>query len=219
MLNAAFAACIAATGGMYSNDGPAVVTPSTGWHLHERLCERLQLQHGRHRAEQPSRLAIEGAMQIAEQVRIELVERAKLLDNRAAAMKILRPRVGTHWIDGAPVHRETGTGRSRGRRIATLVGAAPHDFLEAEVVCDLVAFRMEHVAIAVPHLGMLQPFALLLDFIDRRQRRCQVVHRDDAPAAGVVEHLGLTCRAGSPQKTVFSPSDSHSALSPSSIAR
>lgn len=46
---------------------------------------------------------------------------------------------------------------------------------------------MEHVAVAVPHLGVLQSFALLLDFLDRRQRRRQICHGDDAATACVVE--------------------------------
>ena len=85
-------------------------------------------------------------------------------------------------------------GRARLRRVAERVVAADVELLEAEVVRDLLALRVEHVAVAVPDLLVLEALALLDDLLERAQRRREVGDGDDAAAAAVVEGVGHLAR-------------------------
>ena len=55
---------------------------------------------------------------------------------------------------------------------------------------DLVPLGVEHVAVAVPDLLVLQALALLDDLLERGERRGQVGDGDDPAAAAVVERVG-----------------------------
>ena len=55
---------------------------------------------------------------------------------------------------------------------------------------NLFALRMEHVAVAVPHLLVLQSLALLDDLFESRHRGREVDDGDDPAAAAVVQLVG-----------------------------
>src|SRR5205823_12023473 len=100
---------------------------------------------------------------------------------------VLGARVRPHVVHGLPVDVEWLAGRARLGRVSGRVAPADVDLVEAEVVRDLFALGMEHVAVAVPPLLMLQALALLDDLAERGERGCEVMNGDDAPAAAVVQ--------------------------------
>src|SRR4051794_9412896 len=83
---------------------------------------------------------------------------------------VLAPRVRAHVVDGLPVDCERLARRARLRRVARCEAAPHRDLLEAEVVRDLLPLGMEHVAVAVPYLLVLQALALLDDLLEGRER-------------------------------------------------
>ena len=93
-------------------------------------------------------------------------------------------------MHGPPIDVERlarGTGL---RRVAWGVAPTDVDLLEAEVVRDFFPLRMEHVAVAVPHLLVLQSLALLDDLFESRQRGREIDDGDDPAAAAVVQLVG-----------------------------
>ena len=59
---------------------------------------------------------------------------------------------------------------------------------------DLLPLGVEHVAVAVPDLLVLEALALLDDLLERAQRGREVGDGDDPPAAAVVERVGDLAR-------------------------
>ena len=80
-------------------------------------------------------------------------------------------------------------GRAGPRCVARAIAPADHELLETEVVSDLFAFGMEHIAIAIPDLESGATFSLIDYLIQRSQCGTEVVDRDDATAATRVERV------------------------------
>ena len=68
-------------------------------------------------------------------------------------------------------------GRPALRRVAAAEAAPGRDLDEAEVVGDLLALGVEHAAVAVPDLLVLEPLALLDDLAERGERRLEARRR------------------------------------------
>ena len=128
-------------------------------------------------------------MEPSKQVAVGRVELGHLQPHRAAAGIIRRARIVPHRVDRVPIDDERLAAGAGLRRVASAVGAARQDFVVSEVVRDRLVLRVEHVARAIPHLRVLQALALLFDLVDRLERRCQVVYRDDAAAPAIHEVL------------------------------
>src|ERR1700691_6761116 len=135
-------------------------------------------------------------MQRREHLTVFRVELDHLGPNGTPLWKVIDLGIRSHRMDRGPVDDEALAARSGARRVAAHVGATLQYLTEAEIVRDFLSFRMKHVTIAVPHLTMLQPLSLLLDLIDRRERRLEIVHGDHPAFANETKHLGRDLATG-----------------------
>jgi hypothetical protein len=158
--------------------------------LHQVDRERLQRVHLAGRDREQARAAVERLVEQVQDRRVRLVELVEPGADLAAVWVVGAARVRAHVVHGVPVDRERLARRPRLRRVAERVAPAEVDLLEAEVVRDLLPLGMEHVAVAVPDLLVLEPFALLDDLPERLQRRREVGDGDDPAAAAVVQLVG-----------------------------
>ena len=78
-------------------------------------------------------------------------------------------------MDGIPIDGEGLAGGPGLRRVAAAEPAPGRDLGEAEVVGDLLALGVEHAAVAVPDLLVLEPLTLLDHLAERCERRLEPV--------------------------------------------
>ena len=134
-------------------------------------------------------------MQQVEDRGVGVVELLHLYADRAAVGVVGGAWVRPHRPDGVPVDLDRLAGGARLGRVAGRIAAADVELVEAEVVRDFLPLGVEHVAVAVPDLLVLEALALLDDLLERAQPGGEVGDGDDPPGAAVVEGVGDLPRA------------------------
>ena len=142
--------------------------------LHQRVGLVLEPDHGADRGPKHLRVAVERLVQELQDRAVRDVELVLRGSDPTSERVVGGARVSLHRLDSVPVDGDHVAGGPRCRGVTSAVSPTELELLEAEVVPDLVALGMEHVAVPIPDLGAPRAFALDDDLVQRGERGGEV---------------------------------------------